>query len=41
MWIIVIDLLNVTIWLKRCTLLGKKNGLLKVKINLNLNEKIN
>ncbi len=32
-----IDWLNVTIWLKRCTLLEKKS----FKIYLNLNEKIN
>ncbi len=41
MCIILIDWLNVTIWLKRCTLLEEKNALLKVKIYLNLNEKIN
>ncbi len=37
MCIILIDWLNVTIWLKRCTLLEKK----VLKIYLNLNEKIN
>ncbi len=36
MCIILIDWLNVTIWLKRCTLLEKE----VLKNNLNLNEKI-
>ncbi len=40
MCVILIDWLNVTIWLKRCTLL-EKNALLKGQIYLNLNEKIN
>ncbi len=40
MCVILIDWLKVTIWLKRCKLLEKK-ALLKVKIYLNLNEKIN
>ncbi len=40
MCIILIDWLKVTIWLKRCTLLEKK-CFIKVKIYLNLNEKIN
>ncbi len=35
MCIILIDWLNVTIWLKRCSFLEKKNALLKVKIDLN------
>ncbi len=43
MCMILSDWLNVTIWLKSqiCTLLEKKNALLKVKIYLSLNEKIN